>query len=61
MTIMDLVGNTPLLELPKISLRAGKPRPAGVSLYAKAEFCNPSGSVKDRAAKAMLLEGIAQR
>jgi cysteine synthase B len=57
---MDLVGNTPLLELPKISLRAGKPRPAGVSLYAKAEFCNPSGSVKDRAAKAMLLEGIAQ-
>jgi cysteine synthase B len=60
MTILDLVGNTPLLELPKISLRAGKPRPAGVSLYAKAEFRNPSGSVKDRAAKAMLLEGLAQ-
>ncbi|MDR0589004.1 MAG: cysteine synthase family protein [Spirochaetaceae bacterium] len=60
MNILDLVGNTPLLELSKISLAAGKSRPPGISLYAKAEFCNPSGSVKDRAAKAMLLEGIAQ-
>lgn len=59
MTILDLVGNTPLLELPKISLSAGKSRSSGVSLFAKAEFCNPSGSVKDRAAKAMLLEGLA--
>jgi cysteine synthase B len=59
MNILDLVGNTPLLELSKISLHAEKPRPPGVVLYAKAEFCNPSGSVKDRAAKAMLLEGIA--
>jgi cysteine synthase B len=59
MNILDLVGNTPLLELSKISLKPGKPRPSGVTLYAKAEFCNPSGSVKDRAAKAMLLEGIA--
>ncbi|MDR2071044.1 MAG: PLP-dependent cysteine synthase family protein [Treponema sp.] len=60
MNILDLVGNTPLLELPKISLDAGKPRPGGISLYAKAEFCNPSGSVKDRAAKAMILGGIAE-
>ena len=59
MTILDLVGNTPLLELTKISLKPGTSRPAGISLYAKAEFCNPSGSVKDRAAKAMLLEGLA--
>jgi cysteine synthase B len=59
MKILDLVGNTPLLELSKISLKPGRPRPPGVSLYAKAEFCNPSGSVKDRAAKAMLLEGLA--
>ena len=61
MNILDLVGNTPLLELSKISLAAGKSRPAGISLYAKAEFCNPSGSVKDRAAKAMLLGGLADR
>jgi cysteine synthase B len=53
MNLLDLVGNTPLLELKKISSLT-----PGVSIYAKAEFCNPSGSVKDRAARAMLLDGI---
>jgi cysteine synthase B len=52
MNILDLVGNTPLLELKKI------PQAPGGQLFAKAEFCNPSGSVKDRAAKAMILDGI---
>jgi cysteine synthase B len=60
MNILDMVGNTPLLALSKISLEAGKPQKAGVSLYAKAEFCNPSGSVKDRAARAMIRCGIAE-
>jgi cysteine synthase B len=55
MNVLDLVGNTPLLELPKISRDLD-----GVSLFAKAEFCNPSGSVKDRAAKAMILAGLEQ-
>ncbi|GHV95752.1 cysteine synthase B [Spirochaetia bacterium] len=54
MNIFDLVGNTPLVELKKISSEL-----AGVSIWAKAEFRNLSGSVKDRAARAMLLEGIA--
>jgi cysteine synthase B len=54
MNILDLVGNTPLLELKKIS------QGLGGAIFAKAEFCNPSGSVKDRAAKAMLLAGIRQ-
>ncbi|MDR2162247.1 MAG: cysteine synthase family protein [Desulfovibrio sp.] len=53
MRITDLVGNTPLLELRNIASSV-----PGVRLSAKAEFCNPSGSVKDRAAKAMLLDGI---
>jgi cysteine synthase B len=53
MTILDLVGNTPLLELKRISHKTG-----GVSIFAKAEFCNPSGSVKDRAATAMIFKGI---
>ncbi|GHV45411.1 cysteine synthase [Spirochaetia bacterium] len=53
MNVLDLVGNTPLLELKKISQET-----PGVSIYAKGEFCNPSGSVKDRAAKAMLLDGL---
>jgi len=53
MSILELVGNTPVIELTKIFNAAN-----GVSLFAKAEYCNPSGSVKDRAAKAMMLHGI---
>ncbi len=47
-SLLDLVGSTPLVELPRLS-----PRPS-VRLYAKLEGQNPSGSVKDRVAKAML-------
>jgi [CysO sulfur-carrier protein]-thiocarboxylate-dependent cysteine synthase len=47
-SLLDLVGSTPLLELPRLS-----PKP-GVRLYAKLEGQNPSGSIKDRVAKAML-------
>jgi cysteine synthase B len=46
------VGNTPLLELARVLVGMD-----GISLYAKAEWFNPSGSVKDRAALAMILEG----
>lgn len=52
MTILDLIGNTPLLKLDIDGLKSD------VTLFAKAEFMNISGSVKDRAAKAMLLSGI---
>jgi cysteine synthase B len=51
--ILDTVGNTPLLALSKISKSV-----EGVTILAKAEFFNPTGSVKDRAAFAMLLDGI---
>jgi cysteine synthase B len=50
--IMDLVGNTPLIELPRVSQEA-----APVEILAKAEWFNPGGSVKDRAALNMILEG----
>jgi cysteine synthase B len=53
MNILDLVGNTPVIELKNIFSGSN-----GVSLFAKAEYCNPSGSVKDRAAKAMILDGV---
>lgn len=49
---MDLVGNTPLIDLSK-STREVVP----VEIYAKAEWFNPGGSVKDRAALNMILEG----
>ena len=49
-SLLDLVGNTPLVELPRLS-----PKPE-VKLYAKLEGQNPTGSIKDRVAKAMLDE-----
>jgi cysteine synthase B len=52
MKLLDLVGHTPLIELSAISKDVTAK--TGVSLFAKAEFYNPSGSVKDRAAKAMI-------
>ena len=54
-TVFDMVGGTPLLRLPLIGRELN-----GVELYAKAEFFNPTGSVKDRAAKAMIMDGIAR-
>jgi [CysO sulfur-carrier protein]-thiocarboxylate-dependent cysteine synthase len=47
-SLLDLVGNTPLVELQRF---AKKP---GVRIYAKLEGQNPTGSIKDRVAKAML-------
>jgi len=48
----DLVGNTPLVRLSRIEQDA-----PGVEIYGKAEFFNPGGSVKDRPALNMILEG----
>ncbi|MEX2080679.1 MAG: PLP-dependent cysteine synthase family protein, partial [Dehalococcoidia bacterium] len=47
-SVIDLIGNTPLVELQSFSPRAG------VHLYAKLEGQNPTGSVKDRIAKYMI-------
>ena len=47
-SLLDLIGNTPLVELSRMS-----PKP-GVHLYAKLEGYNPSGSIKDRVALAMI-------
>ncbi len=48
------IGETPLLRLERI----GRDLPAGVQIYAKAEHLNPTGSVKDRAARRMIAEGL---
>ena len=47
------VGNTPLIRLRNVT----KDLPDGVEVWAKAEYTNPGGSVKDRAALAMILAG----
>ena len=52
----ERIGDTPLLRLEAVARRDGG-LPAGVELWAKAEHLNPGGSVKDRAALAMILDG----
>ena len=53
-SIVDLIGRTPLVRLRRFERET-----PGVELYAKAEWQNPGGSVKDRAAARMILEGEA--
>jgi cysteine synthase B len=53
-SLLDLVGNTPLVELPRLS-----PSPS-VRLYAKLEGQNPTGSIKDRVALAMVEDAEAR-
>src|SRR5713101_8052924 len=47
---LDLIGATPILHLRSFD------RPGAASIYAKLEFLNPGGSVKDRAALGMILD-----
>lgn len=53
--VSALVGNTPLIRLAQIEQAYNLP--VGVELYAKAEYFNPGGSVKDRAALWMIRDG----
>jgi cysteine synthase A len=46
-TILDTIGNTPLVRLQKLA-------PAGVNVYVKIESFNPMGSIKDRMARAVI-------
>src|SRR6202035_2269918 len=54
-SVLELIGNTPLLEITRVS--EGLLRP-GVRIFAKLEGFNPGGSVKDRAARHMIELGI---
>jgi cysteine synthase B len=51
--ILDRIGNTPLLRLERV----GRKEFPNAGFYAKAEWLNPGGSVKDRAALSMIREG----
>ena len=53
-SVLDLIGRTPLVRLPHFERET-----PGVELYAKAEWQNPGGSVKDRAAFRMISDGEA--
>jgi len=51
-SLLGQIGNTPLIRLARVDEDL-----PGVEIYAKAEFFNPGGSVKDRAGLNMILEG----
>ena len=53
-SLLDSIGKTPLLRLARIEQDV-----AGVELYAKAEWFNPGGSVKDRPAARMICEALS--
>src|SRR6266851_1023045 len=50
--ILSRIGNTPLVRLARLT--ADMP---GIEIYGKAEYFNPGGSVKDRPALSMILDG----
>jgi [CysO sulfur-carrier protein]-thiocarboxylate-dependent cysteine synthase len=47
-SVLETIGNTPLVELPRLAPHEG------IRLYAKLEGANPTGSIKDRVARAMI-------
>lgn len=50
-SILDFIGNTPLVEINRLN-----PNPSKVKIYAKLEYMNPGGSIKDRAALYLINE-----
>jgi cysteine synthase B len=52
--VTDLIGQTPLVRLGALTQDLG-----GIEIWAKCEFMNPGGSIKDRAAHQMILDGLA--
>lgn len=49
--VLDIIGNTPMLSLKKLT---------GLNIFAKAEYLNPGGSIKDRVAKFMIEQAEAK-
>jgi S-sulfo-L-cysteine synthase (O-acetyl-L-serine-dependent) len=56
-SLLSRIGNTPLIRLSRVVSDA----PSNVEIYGKAEWFNPGGSVKDRPALNMILEGEREK
>ncbi|PAF52353.1 cysteine synthase A [Helicobacter sp. 13S00477-4] len=54
-SVLDIIGNTPLLRLQKFSAQYG------ANIFGKCEFMNPSGSVKDRIALGMIRQALSEK
>lgn len=57
-SIIESIGNTPLVRIHKIGQEITAVKSGSVKIFAKVEFLNPGGSVKDRAALRMIQEAI---
>ena len=57
-SILDKIGNTPLVRIREVGNVLPQVKSGKVKLYAKVEYFNPGGSVKDRAALRMIREGL---
>lgn len=58
-TLLERIGNTPLIRLEGLLAHLGKAG-QGIQILGKAEWTNPGGSVKDRAASAIVTDGLAR-
>lgn len=56
MNVLDLIGNTPIIRLHAMESIAG----GNSEIWAKCEFANPGGSVKDRAARQILMDAMEE-
>lgn len=57
-SILDKIGNTPLVRIREIGNDLPQVRSGKVRIYAKIEYMNPGGSIKDRPALRMIREGL---
>ncbi len=57
-SILDKIGNTPLVRIREVGRDLPQVRSGRVKLFAKVEYFNPGGSVKDRPAYRMIQEGL---
>ncbi len=58
-SILDKIGNTPLVRLREVGNDLPQVKSGKVKIYAKVEYFNPGGSIKDRPAYRMIAEGLA--
>ena len=58
-TLLERIGNTPLVRLDRLTHALSAKNGAEIQLLGKAEWANPGGSVKDRAASSIVLDAIA--
>ena len=60
LSLLERIGNTPLLRLDRLTERWNALRPGSIQLLGKVEWVNPGGSIKDRAASAIVRAAILE-